>query len=126
MHLWEFHHPYYCTESNYFRRGDSDVAVTWDFDSFADFMEEMGDADKDYNFLIRWDWCVDCASNDEELDDDPSSRSEVLKLVYMHQRKGYHSTSFVKVARNDEPEVREFLKSHWEHTRKMWEPISNG
>lgn len=48
-HLWEMKHPYYCSESNYFKNG-----VGMHYESWAEFHAAMGDADDDYNLVFRW------------------------------------------------------------------------
>lgn len=122
--LWEVEHPYYCEESNYFG-SQSDRQTIFEFKSWADFIEEMGGADKDYNFLFRWDW------DEDETDDgkptytgDDYYRNGKLKLFFMHQRKGFHSASLVEVCRADEPTVIEYLSGHWKHMQTMWEPFT--
>ena len=53
-HLWECKHSYYCNLGNYFASGRDQPVTT--HKSFAHFLAEEGDADKDYNLLFRWDW----------------------------------------------------------------------
>lgn len=120
MHLWEAKHSYYCNEGNYF----ASESVGSEYKSFADFLEEWSDADKDYNLLFRWDWI----ERDDETDEptyngDDNYRNGKLKLFYMGQRKGKYVYSVVDVCRADEPAVIAFLKPHWDHMRGLWSPI---
>jgi hypothetical protein len=56
-HLWEAKHSYYCNQGNYFAREFSDGSeIGGEFETWADFIEEFGDADMDFNLLFRWDW----------------------------------------------------------------------
>lgn len=123
-HLWEVDHPYYCNESNFFQRGDSDYETNFKYKSFNDFMAEWGSSDEDMNLVFRWDW-------KEETDDDgklihcsdDNYRNGKLSIFYMMQRKGYHSVCEIEVCRNDEKSVIDFLKTKFEHIKKLWEPI---
>ena len=126
-HLWECKHPYYCTEGNYFSSQHTYQTI-WPFASWADFIEEMGNADKDYNMLFRWDWEEPTEDNEgEELptgDVDINERNGKLKLYFMIQRKGFHLTSIVDVCRADEEAVIEYLKPKLEHLKSLWAPFN--
>lgn len=122
--LWEVAHPYYCTEGNYFSTQRQHQTI-WEFKSWSDFMDEMGDADKDYNFLFRWDWDEeDGETGESTFNGDAYYRNGKLKLFFMLQRKGFHSCSIVDVCRADEPAVIDYLRSHWERMQMMWEPFA--
>lgn len=43
-------HSYYCSNTNYYSLKETYHYATWD-----DFMVEMGDVDKNLNFLFRFD-----------------------------------------------------------------------
>lgn len=123
-HLWEVNHPYYCTEGNYFSN-QSERQTIWEFKSWGDFVAEMGNADKDYNFLFRWDWNeTDPETDKSTFNGDAYYRNGKLKLFYMVQRKGFHSCSIVDVCRADELAVIEYLRAHWDYMRAMWEPLA--
>lgn len=122
-HLWEVEHPYYCEEGQYFSTQESRQTI-WQFRSMAEFLAEMGEADKDYNYLFRWDWIEENDDGEPTYNGDNNYRNGKLKLFYMHQRKGYHSCSIVEVCRADEPAVLTFLRGHWEHMQTMWAPIA--
>lgn len=116
-HLWEVNHSYY-GEAQY---------NEMDFATWEDFLESMGNADNDYNYLIRWDW----NERDRELDmitykGDDNERTGHVKLIYHAQRKGFTMSAYVKVCRNDEPKVRKYLEEKWVYMENMWAPISNG
>lgn len=116
-HLWEVKHSYY---------GETDYNEM-DFATWEEFLESMGDADNDYNFLIRWDWY----ERDRDLDavtykGDDNERTGYMKLIYHAQRKGFTMSAIVRVCRNDEPKVRKYLEEKWVYMENMWAPISNG
>jgi hypothetical protein len=105
--LYDIEHSYYCNEQNFYKGGCEAC-----FDSWADFVESEGDADKDYNLLFRWDWRVD----DE-------SKLHKLQLFYMMQRKGAFRSCTVRVTVDDEPAVRAWLLPHWAHMQSLWAPL---
>ncbi len=127
QHLWEVEHAYYCNEGGYFHTQASHKTVH-EFKSWADFLEEMSDADMDYNLLFRWDWSETNYDEDgEELpafNGDVNYRNGKLSLFFMHQRKGFHSTGIVEVCRADEPAVIEFLKPRLAHLMGLWAPLA--
>lgn len=108
-HLWEIDHDYYCSEGR-----ESEV-----FDSFDDFIEEWGKADKSYNLLFRWDWC-DSANPDYEIEQDE------LRLFFVMQRKGYLTSVTVKVEKTDETRVIEWLNPYLRHLMELWTPLTVG
>lgn len=116
-HLWESNHSYYCTESNYY----SNESHTTEFKSFKDFLDEWGDADMDYNLLFRWDWKID---EDISKNEDENYRSSTLKIYFMMQKKGYINSCFIQVCKNDEKQIKEYLKKSWDHLKELWNPIS--
>ena len=119
-HLWEVNHPYYCNEGNYFATRDVETY----YRSFADFLEEWGDADLDYNLLFRWDWVeTDPETEESNFNGDINYRNGKLKLFWMGQRKGLYQYSIVEVCRADEADVIEFLKPRHEYLKSLWEPL---
>lgn len=127
-HLWEVDHPYYCTEGGYFHTQAQHKTVH-EFKSWAEFLEEMGDADLDYNLLFRWDWSETTYDDEgEELpafNGDVNYRNGKLSLFFMYQRKGYHGTSVVEVCRADEPAVIAYLQPRLAYLMRLWEPLSH-
>ncbi len=118
-HLWEVDHPYYCSDSNYYSNDCYRRFKTW-----AEFFEEFGNCDFDYNLPFRWDWNE---GSDHELPDysgDDYYRNGLLQISWMGQRKGLYFVSAIEVCRADEAEVIKFLKPRWEHMRQLWEPIA--
>ena len=135
--LWEVNHPYYCSASNYYVGGvpkphvfpggliprDEDDFVPWDhvkFASWADF--GWKDCDEDYNLLFRWDWEVPDPDDYEDGDELPRER---LVLFWMLQRKGRFMITSFPVDRDEEPEIREWLRARFEHLLKLWEPFTS-
>ena len=118
MKLWEVKHPYYCSESNYFDRGYSSQYNSWE-----EFLELEGDNDPDLNFVFRWDWKTYNAPDSDEYDPDEPETNE-FQVCYVLQRKGIYRPVTVKVNREDEPKIREWLKSKMELMKEVWEPFS--
>lgn len=119
-HLWEVKHSYYCNEGNYFSRESCESY----YKSFADFLEEYGDCDMDYNLLFRWDWDEqDDETGDQTFNGDVNYRNGKLKLFWMGQRKGLYQWSIVEVCRADEPVIIEFLKPRMKHLFSLWYPL---
>lgn len=110
-HLWEFEHPYYCTEGNFYQNGCHDEYYSW-----AAFMADWGDVDFDYNLPWRWDW----QSPTEEFPD----QEHRLDVFWMLQRKAICRSTSVKVSPEDEPAVREWLAERWEGIKSIWAPFS--
>lgn len=123
--LWDVEHPYYCNEGNYFAVGDQCHSV---YKRWQDFHEEQGDDDMDMNLVFRWDW------KSPREDDDPdkpiawaadeSYRDSTLLIFFMGQRKGLYRWAEVDVCRADEPQVKEWLFSRYEHLLKLWDPFA--
>ena len=106
--LWKVDHPYYCSVHNY-NSNESPIK----YDSWDDFIAEMGDADDDYNFLFRWDW-HDSDNEDEELEKDE------LNLHFMQQRKGKYVGMIVVVEKSDEQKIREYLEKKKRYMMEVW------
>ena len=117
--FWETDHPYVAPDSNYYANGYESAAYTHAFDSWSDFLAELGDMDEDYNFLYRWDF----------YSPDPkwAEKDEVpeLHFCYILQRKG---TFLWAKIRNPQPEdeeaIRAYLDARWDHVRRLWAPLS--
>jgi hypothetical protein len=120
-HLWEVDHRYYCSEGNYFTA----ESVESYFKSFAEFMEDSGDSDMDYNLLFRWDWLEHDDSGSNNFNGDNYYRNGRLKLFWMGQRKGLYRYSVVEVCRADEPAVIEFLSPRLAHLMSLWSPLTD-
>lgn len=119
-HLWEVDHPYYCNLGNYF---NNDCGHT--YKSWAEFMEEMGDIDMDYNLLFRFDWKEGEDNGASTYKGDDYYRNGHLEMFWMGQRKGKYQYSVIDVCRADEPAVLEYLKPRWEYMRALWAPLSD-
>jgi hypothetical protein len=119
-HLWEVKHSYYCNLGNYF---NNDCGR--DFKSWADFMDDMGDADMDYNLVFRWDWVEESPETGEpNYNGDDNYRNGRLHIFWMGQRKGLYTFSTVEVCRADEPAVIAFLRPRMEYLFSLWEPLT--
>ncbi|MFC5930862.1 hypothetical protein D6T64_11795 [Cryobacterium melibiosiphilum] len=127
-HLWEFDHPYYCSQGCYYTKGTDWEEVHRDWETWADFAESWGDSDEDYNLLFRWDWKrSDPDHYAFERTEDPAFEmpADHLELFYMLQRKAKPFSHIITVTETDEPAVREWLTKKAEHMRKVWEPLLN-
>lgn len=117
-HLWEVKHPYYMTEGNYYQNGCHQRWAAW-----HDFIAEFGDADKDYNWFVRWDWLEGEDGGAGEFTGDIYYRNGVFMLQMVGQRKAYLGSPEVAVCRADEPAIRAFLEPFWAYMKEMWEPL---
>ena len=105
--LYEVEHPFYMNEGCYFSNECHN-----EYSSFDSFLEEWGDADMDYNWIIRWDWVLDSTGND------------LLKIQFFIQRKSYPISCDIRVTKSDHKRVVEFLKPYAEYMKRMWEPFT--
>ena len=104
-------HPYYCAEGCYF----GSLALchkTWE--SWAEFLGVFGGSDTDMNLVWRWDW---------NKPDGDFPAPETLDLYMMHQRKAYPVSHSIRIAPEDEPEVRKYLEQHWARLCEMWAEV---
>lgn len=116
MKLFEADHPYYATEGNYYSAGDRDY---YTYDSWDAFLSEWDDADLDMNLIYRWDWAV---PDPRDYEGEPLP-AETLNLYYMGQRKARAWSVHVEVNRDQEPEIRDWLKVRAQRIREIWEPL---
>jgi hypothetical protein len=119
-HLWEIEHPYYCATECYF----TSESIRTEYASWPEFLEAEGDDDLDMNFVFRWDWNLG-EDHGLPVHPDPHYRDGELDIFFMNQRKGYHRVAEIKVCKADEDSVRTWLKSRWEHLKKVWEPFDH-
>lgn len=110
-HLWKISHHYYCSLINYF----SDK-TTQEYESWDDFIAEEGDADPAYNLLFRFDW-LDADNKDNGI------KIDELHLFWIDQRKGIFRSTVVKVTKNNEPEIAEWLEGRFLYLKKLWSPF---
>jgi hypothetical protein len=110
--LWEIDHPYYCEEGNRFQTGQHTA-----FDSWTEFCEEtlFVTADRDQNFLIRWDWRK---PGFHEWDGE-----EYLLLFFVLQRKAWLLSVEMPVTEADEPAIRTFLTECAQTMSDTWAPL---
>jgi hypothetical protein len=117
-HLWEASHPYYCQDGNYCMNG-----AHHEYKSWAEFIDDNGDADPDYNLVYRFDWLEGEDAGAMSFNGDVNYRNGVLKVYWMGQRKACARSSAVEVCRADEPAVIEFLRPRLNHLLKLWTPL---
>ena len=116
--LWEADHPYYMTEGNYF---SNDCHTRWK--SLDEFLAEFGEADIDYNLVIRWDWREGEGWEVGEYNGDDNYRHARLMVQILGQRKALLQSHEIEVCRADEPKIKEYLAKHAERIRENWFPI---
>lgn len=110
VHLWDVDHDYYCNENNYFSNDCHEEYSTW-----ADFLDEEGDVDMDYNLLFRWDWKLPDPESEQFTDE--------LQLFFIGQRKGLFRSVTVIVHPDDESSVREWLLPRFSRMVTLWKPL---
>ncbi|GLY31999.1 hypothetical protein [Kineosporia sp. NBRC 101731] len=115
LHLWDYDHPYYACEGNYYKR---DHAHRWA--SWAEFMSELGSSDEDLNLIYRWDWFTPDPTDYEDGEEIPSER---INLFFILQRKAICMSAHIDVTRDQEPEIRAFLVKRARTVAQIWEPI---
>ncbi len=125
--LWDTDHPYMMTLGNYYATDCHQSFETW-----SDFIDEWGGSDQDYNWVVRWDW-VEAKEEDpdcrEDGDPEPYSGDDdaligEMRIQVILQRKASLSSCSVKVCRNDEPKVREYLAPYFAYMMQMWDPFA--
>lgn len=116
MKLYETNHPYYMSQGCYFDRG-----CHHEYESWEDFLEEWRESDIDYNWIIRWDWST---LEDMELTPINHEDEELLQIQFFLQRKSYPISCYIRVNRDQEPEIKEFLNKYWLYMKEMWAPFS--
>lgn len=114
-HLWDYGHPYYCAEGNWFKTGQHAL-----FESWREFTEETTffNGDREQNLLIRWDW-KSWQPNPTLRADDPDE----LTMHFVLQRKALLCSVGIAVTDADEPAVREFLTDCARTIVATWEPM---
>lgn len=111
MKLYEMKHKYYCGEGCYFSNECHEKFKSWD-----DFLAEWGESDEDYNLLYRWDWeNYDLADADEGAE-----ATDRLLMYFMLQRKARPMSVYVNVHKDQEPEIREWLKRRGRTIVSFW------
>jgi hypothetical protein len=103
-------HDYYASDSNYYSNDASGHYSTW-----ADFYEEFKDADIDMNLVYRWDIT--------EMD---KSKRYYMQVVIIAQRKGIYMPIHIDyVDEKDVPQIKEFMKPHFDKLLSIWNPLSS-
>lgn len=103
-------HDYYASDSNYYSNDARGHYNTW-----ADFYEEFKDADIDMNLVYRWD----ITKRDE-------SGRYYMQVVIIAQRKGIYMPIHIDyVDEKDVPQIKEFMKPHFEKLLSIWNPLSS-
>lgn len=106
----QIEHPYYCDTGNYFATGCHHKWASW-----AEFLAEFGETDRDLNLVWRWDW--------KRPDPDNADEPATLLVFVMLQRKACNISHEIVVTDADEPAVREFLAVCWKTIQALWAPF---
>lgn len=102
-------HDYYASDSNYYSNDAGGKYNTW-----ADFYEEFKDADIDMNLIYRWD-----------ITKREKSERYYMQVVIIAQRKGIYMPIHIDyVDDKDVPQIKEFMKPHFEKLLSIWQPLS--
>ena len=88
------------------------------YESWDDFIAELGGMDEDYNLLFRWDL------RGKEWYDDDDFTGYRIELSYVQQRKGGGMGVTVEVTEEDEPKIRAYLTTKLSYLLQLWTPIT--
>ena len=112
--LYETDHPYYMNEGMWNERDRHTVYESW-----AEYLEDWDGLEADLNLIFRWDW--------REGEDWGLPEGVARLMIYrVFQRKASLGSQEIKVSRDQEPEIRQWLAGHWEQMRRLWQPFSEG
>jgi hypothetical protein len=117
-HLWEYDHPYYCAEGNFFKPGQHQLFASWEEFATTTF---FATGDRDQNLLIRWDWLSWRRHPDPDLRNDVP---DILLLFFVLQRKAILCSAGIAVTDDDESRVLEFLRECGKTMSAIWEPVA--
>jgi hypothetical protein len=103
-------HPYSASDNNYYSNEASAIFRNWD-----KFLEEWGDADRDYNLCFRFD-----------VMEKEKAGTYAAQISILQQRKGiYYPITINTVKEEDVESIVEWLTPYWQLMIKLWEPFSN-
>jgi hypothetical protein len=117
-HLWEADHPYYMTEGNYYENGCHTTYPTLDA-----FLDDWSKADRDLNWIVRWDWLEGEDWGAGEYRGDDYYRNGRLLIQMIGQRKARLWSLEVAVCRADEARVLEYLRPFASLMAETWAPL---
>ncbi|MEO3856107.1 hypothetical protein [Acrocarpospora sp. B8E8] len=120
-HLWEASHPYYCSEGNFYVGGTRWHEVHSAYESWADFIDDWGDADSDMNLVFRWDWKRADPDDYEDGEEFPPDR---LFVYWVLQRKAILRSTECVVTEDDEPAVLAWLTERARTLIALWSPLA--
>ena len=115
-HLWEYEHPYYCHDNNYFSNKCSRT-----FNSWKEFLAEEGESDLNMNLVFRFDCKPVTDDNGDYLPVD--TNGFILSLFIIGQRKGLFRTVAVKAKCEDEQSIIAYLKPRLAKLKSLWKPL---
>lgn len=110
-------HAYYCSDSNYYSREAAAQYDTWE-----DFISEMGNSDIDYNLCFRFD-----IKERETEDRDGNALKNgkyCAEIFMMQQRKGKFVPIIISsVEEKDTESIVEWISARWEYLKQLWLPF---
>ena len=109
-------HPYYCSESNYYR---NEASTRWE--TMTELLDDMGESDVDMNLVFRWD-----IKPKRDYETDELTGGYYAEIFIIHQRKGiFHPCHIKSVTEADIPKLKEYLLKSWGTLNELWEPLSD-
>ncbi|WP_433341652.1 hypothetical protein [Streptomyces sp. CA-253872] len=118
-HLWEYDHPYYCAEGNFYARPSE---AHTEYPSWVGFHEEWGGLDPELNLVFRWDWQrADPSEYEPYGEPRPADR---LLVFWVLQRKAILCSTACTVTEADEAAVRAWLAERVRSIAEVWEPFA--
>jgi hypothetical protein len=102
-------HNYYASESNYYSN-----ECSFNYDTWKDFHNEMGDSNTDMNLVYRWD-----------VNQSEDEQTYYMEVFIIGQRKGKYMASFIEVVTDEDVKsIVEYLNKSWKKLNQIWLPLS--
>ena len=118
-------HPYSAPSGNFFANSSMMEPYTLVFDSWDEFLDEMGAADKDYNLLYRWDYLHPDVAKYADIFVYDEDKVPELKLTYIMQRKANFLYCVVRnITDSDADSIKNYLQEQYEYLKLLWEPFT--
>jgi len=110
-------HPYYMSVTNYLADGSMNYGQTH-YDNVADFLDEWGESDNDYNSVFRWDIHMN------RDDEDEFTGTFSMQIAVILQRKGHLMIQFIDDLDEESlPAIMAWLQERYDYVKRTWKPL---